>query len=476
MSSLNLKDKDSGVALNSAAGSGAASPSTFSSSTGTSGVSSLYGGSSALGNGNGTYNSTYTSASSVSPSLVSGSDIGESRYGTSASISSRSRPFSMPPAPRSTTNGSSSPSQPGSPTKLSDYSSSSRYGGYIPPRSASPTKLNSSYTATNSSPLANGGANKSPSGDPSGSPSLNSGSFWAQANTSSSAGGSTAPAQLHLGGVKDLKRSSVGALKMMREFASTSRQSGSAYEGDSLGGTRMVVGGGSKRGSVANASLPEGYEGDRPQRPGRMESEDQGEGEIVLPGITTGAEDVHGLQGRIRLAKQSPSIGAGSPWSPGSPASPRGAGSNGVFTPGGVGMGTPLSRTSAAGSLPFSTTSKWMDTQRHLLQAYEYLCHCGEAKEWMEHEVGEELGAVVEMEESMRDGVYLAKLARKFEPQCVPKIFTHPKLQYKHTDNVNYFFRATKKIGLPEFFSFELTDLYEKKNFPKVVYCIHALR
>ena len=25
-------------------------------------------------------------------------------------------------------------------------------------------------------------------------------------------------------------------------------------------------------------------------------------------------------------------------------------------------------------------------------------------------------------------------------------------------------------------FIFELTDLYEKKNFPKVIYCIHALR
>jgi len=25
-------------------------------------------------------------------------------------------------------------------------------------------------------------------------------------------------------------------------------------------------------------------------------------------------------------------------------------------------------------------------------------------------------------------------------------------------------------------FVFELTDLYEKKNLPKVIYCIHALR
>ncbi|KAJ3070350.1 hypothetical protein HDU98_006615 [Podochytrium sp. JEL0797] len=32
-----------------------------------------------------------------------------------------------------------------------------------------------------------------------------------------------------------------------------------------------------------------------------------------------------------------------------------------------------------------------------------------------------------------------------------------------------------REIGLPEVFFFELTDLYEKKNFPKVIYCIHAL-
>ncbi|MCO5597450.1 hypothetical protein L7F22_051528 [Adiantum nelumboides] len=107
--------------------------------------------------------------------------------------------------------------------------------------------------------------------------------------------------------------------------------------------------------------------------------------------------------------------------------------------------------------------------------AYEYLCHCGEAKEWMEHNVGEELGAVVDMENEMRDGIFLAKLARKFEPECVPRIFTHPKLQYRHTDNTNYFFRCLERVGLPPSFNFELTDLYEKKNFPKVVYCIHAL-
>jgi hypothetical protein len=41
-----------------------------------------------------------------------------------------------------------------------------------------------------------------------------------------------------------------------------------------------------------------------------------------------------------------------------------------------------------------------------------------------------------------------------------------------------------KNIGLPDvihlntyikLFIFELTDLYDKKNIPKVIYCIHAL-
>ncbi|KDN47975.1 hypothetical protein K437DRAFT_273559 [Tilletiaria anomala UBC 951] len=440
------------------------SPSEFSTSTGASSSaapSSIYSSSSSGGavfpNGNGMFGSsytTYTTASSVSPTLAGSSSYKPS--GLAGSVASRSsRPFSMPPAPR---NGSVDSSQI-SPTKFS--------AAYSPvdPRSASPTKM---YTGSSiagfDSPKAAGTPSREQGSPVVLSPPFGSGSFWAQSG--GGGGASAAPAQLHLGVVKDLKRSSVPTLKMMREFTTRSCYSAASGEDGGLSGPRMVVG--SKH--TNPGALKEEEEG-RPERPGRMQSEDQGEGEIVLPGITTGAEDVHGLSGRIRLAKQSPAM-VDSPWAPGSPRSA------GVFAAGGAGagsLGTPFSRTSAAGSLPFSATSKWMDTQRHLLQAYEYLCHCGEAKEWMEHHVGEELGAVIEMEESMRNGIFLAKLARRFEPECVPKIFTSPRLQYKHTDNVNYFFRAVTKIGLPEFFHFELTDLYEKKNFPKVVYCVHAL-
>ncbi|KAI0254740.1 hypothetical protein BJV78DRAFT_1120741 [Lactifluus subvellereus] len=119
----------------------------------------------------------------------------------------------------------------------------------------------------------------------------------------------------------------------------------------------------------------------------------------------------------------------------------------------------------------------WADTQRHLIQAYEYLCHVGEAQQWVEGCLGEELGfGVVDMEESLRNGVVLAKLVRVFQGEAVVRrIYEAPKLDFRHSDNINYFFNFVRHVGLPESFIFELTDLYEKKNLPKVIYCIHAL-
>ena len=123
-----------------------------------------------------------------------------------------------------------------------------------------------------------------------------------------------------------------------------------------------------------------------------------------------------------------------------------------------------------------SPGGKWLDQERDHVQAYEYLCHCSEAQQWMERCIGEPLGGdIANMAEEMRNGIALAKVAKSFEPACVPRIFVHPKLQFRHTDNINYYFQFVDKIRLPSCFRFELTDLYEKKNFPKVVYCLHAL-
>jgi hypothetical protein len=61
--------------------------------------------------------------------------------------------------------------------------------------------------------------------------------------------------------------------------------------------------------------------------------------------------------------------------------------------------------------------TNWMDRQRHALQAYEYLCHVGEALQWIEGSLDEEMQfGVVDMEqgEALQDGVVLAKIARRF--------------------------------------------------------------
>lgn len=117
----------------------------------------------------------------------------------------------------------------------------------------------------------------------------------------------------------------------------------------------------------------------------------------------------------------------------------------------------------------------WMEKQRQFLQAYEYLCHIGEAKEWIEDIIHNPLPPIVQLEEALRDGVTLAEIVQALHPDQPLRIFRHPKLQYRHSDNIAVFFRFLGQVELPELFRFELIDLYEKKNIPKVIHCIHAL-
>lgn len=164
----------------------------------------------------------------------------------------------------------------------------------------------------------------------------------------------------------------------------------------------------------------------------RRMASDAGENEtgaIVIPGITVGSDSVAGLSGRLRLARQ--------------PTQTK------------------------YGTLP-SVTVKAMESQRQCLQAYEYLCHVSEAKEWLvaclwNHPLSPSMtqnspevnlnspamgaagggnspmiGAgdeddpsglsnksVVELEEALRNGVALARLARAFMGEkAVPRIFT----------------------------------------------------
>ncbi|XP_075788419.1 ras GTPase-activating-like protein IQGAP2 isoform X3 [Pelodiscus sinensis] len=125
-----------------------------------------------------------------------------------------------------------------------------------------------------------------------------------------------------------------------------------------------------------------------------------------------------------------------------------------------------------------------MDERRRQNIAYEYLCHLEEAKRWMEVCLDEELPPTTELEEGLRNGVYLAKLAKFFAPKMVSekKIYDVEQIRYKksglhfrHTDNTVQWLRAMESIGLPKIFYPETTDVYDRKNIPKMIYCIHAL-
>ena len=77
-----------------------------------------------------------------------------------------------------------------------------------------------------------------------------------------------------------------------------------------------------------------------------------------------------------------------------------------------------------------------MDERRRQNIAYEYLCHLEEAKRWMEVCLVEELPPTTELEEGLRNGVYLAKLAKFFAPKMVSekKIYDVEQTRYKVTE------------------------------------------
>ncbi|CEP22833.1 unnamed protein product [Cyberlindnera jadinii] len=119
---------------------------------------------------------------------------------------------------------------------------------------------------------------------------------------------------------------------------------------------------------------------------------------------------------------------------------------------------------------------QWTLSNRSSQKGYEYLCRISEAKKWIEGVIGEDIPSEAELAtDGLRDGVVLAKLTRHFRPDLVKKIVPAGKLQFKHTENINVFFQFLDSIQMPDLFRFELTDLYDKKDIPKVIFCLHAL-
>lgn len=78
-------------------------------------------------------------------------------------------------------------------------------------------------------------------------------------------------------------------------------------------------------------------------------------------------------------------------------------------------------------------TCQEMDVIRQRTIAYEYLCRLEEAKTWLEACIKEKLPHATEFEESLRNGVYLAKLGHFIAPDLltVNKIYDIDQRRYK---------------------------------------------
>lgn len=106
---------------------------------------------------------------------------------------------------------------------------------------------------------------------------------------------------------------------------------------------------------------------------------------------------------------------------------------------------------------------------------YEYLCRIMAIKVWLENVLEEKIEkSPAELISDIRNGILLAKLSNVILP-TKRTVFTSTKLQFRHTENINRFFKLLDFMSVPDLFTFELTDLYDAKNIPKVWFCLHAM-
>ncbi|RLV92925.1 Ras GTPase-activating-like protein IQG1 [Spathaspora sp. JA1] len=107
---------------------------------------------------------------------------------------------------------------------------------------------------------------------------------------------------------------------------------------------------------------------------------------------------------------------------------------------------------------------------------YEYLCRIQAIKTWLIEILQEDIEqSPVELISYIRNGIHLAKLSNVILPNQRRVFLNDGNLQFKHTENINRFFTLLDYLNVPDLFRFELTDLYDGKNVPKVWFCLHAL-
>ncbi|KAL1570118.1 IQ motif containing GTPase activating protein 1 [Candida albicans] len=137
---------------------------------------------------------------------------------------------------------------------------------------------------------------------------------------------------------------------------------------------------------------------------------------------------------------------------------------------------TPLKQLNQPIGTPSSSSSSPAKNASKSSPGYEYLCRIEAIKQWLELVLQEQITqSASQLISYIRNGIHLAKLANVVLPTSKPVFLNDSKLQFKHTENINRFFQLLDFFNMPDLFRFELTDLYDAKNVPKVWFCLHAL-
>eukprot|EP00045_Choanoeca_perplexa_P012677 m.139703 g.139703 ORF g.139703 m.139703 type:complete len:775 (-) comp16096_c0_seq1:96-2420(-) len=128
-----------------------------------------------------------------------------------------------------------------------------------------------------------------------------------------------------------------------------------------------------------------------------------------------------------------------------------------------------------------SRSVQGIDQLRNNARSYEYLCHLEEAKRWLEAVLSERLPPPEKLGDRLANGVLLLKLANSFSPKKLrvfdpdESVFESQGMSFRHSDNVLKFISAMNAVQFPTIYHPEVPDVYEKKNIPRLIYCLHAL-
>eukprot|EP01133_Synstelium_polycarpum_P007441 gene7441-8706_t len=115
-----------------------------------------------------------------------------------------------------------------------------------------------------------------------------------------------------------------------------------------------------------------------------------------------------------------------------------------------------------------------LTAKRQAWDDYAFLYNREEVRAWLEECLAQSFDEE-DLFLALMDGIWLCKLANIIKPGIIRRIHRKNSPPYMKLENINFFLCACLELGVLPDHLFLPTDLYEKKNLKKVIYCLLAL-